>query len=143
MNLCPLCKLMHDKSHSIINYDNKNYICNKHNEIFVQYCQTCNTDLCLSCSNEHEHHQIILYQDEIIDIKKLKKKMTEFESAIIRFKVNFEEIMNKFKKIMENMEIIYNINNNLLKYYEKNKDRNYKLLLNIKNMEQYISHLTS
>ena len=143
MNLCPLCKLMHDKSHSIINYDNKNYICNKHNEIFVQYCQTCNIDLCLSCSNEHEHHQIILYQDEIIGIKKLKKKMTEFERAIIKFKVNIEEIMNKFKKIMENMDIINNINNNLLKYYEKNKDRNYKLLLNIKNMKQYISHLTS
>ena len=137
-NLCPLCKLMHDKSHSIINYDNKNYICNKHNEIFVQYCQACNIDLCLSCSNEHENHQIILYQDEIIDIKKLRKKMTEFESTIIKFKVNLEEAMNKFKKIMENMDIIYNINNNLLKYYEKNKDRNYKLLINIKNMEQYI-----
>ena len=69
--------------------------------------------------------------------------MTEFERAIIKFKVNIEEIMNKFKKIMENMDIINNINNNLLKYYEKNKDRNYKLLLNIKNMKQYISHLTS
>ena len=138
-NLCPLCKLMHDKSHSIINYDNKNYICNKHNEKFVQYCQICKKDLCLSCSNEHENHQIILYQDEIIDIKKLRKKMTEFESTIIKFKVNLEEAMNKFKKIMENMDIIYNINNNLLKYYEKNKDRNYKLLINIKNMEQYIN----
>ena len=40
---------------------------------------------------------------------------------------------------MENMDIIYNINNNLLKYYEKNKDRNYKLSLSIKNMEQYIN----
>ena len=31
MDLCPLCKSIHDKTHSIINYDNKNYICNKHN----------------------------------------------------------------------------------------------------------------
>ena len=45
MNLCPLCKSIHDKTHSIINYDNKNYICNKHNEIFVQYCT--NDSLCL------------------------------------------------------------------------------------------------
>ena len=112
---------MHDKSHSIINYDNKNYICNKHNAKFVQYCQICKKDLCLSCSNEHENHQIILYQDEIIDIKKLRKKMTEFESTIIKFKVNLEEAMNKFKKIMENMDIVYNINNNLLNYYEKIK----------------------
>ena len=28
MNLCPLCKSIHDKTHSIINYDYKNYICN-------------------------------------------------------------------------------------------------------------------
>ena len=27
MNLCPLCKSIHDKSHIIINYENKNYIC--------------------------------------------------------------------------------------------------------------------
>jgi len=120
-NLCPLCKFIHDKLHSIINYDNKNYICNKHNEIFVQYCQACNIDLCLSCSKEHEHHPIILYQDEIIDVKKLREKMTEFESAIIKIKVNLEEAMNKFKKIMEYMDIVYNINNNLLNYYEKIK----------------------
>ena len=34
MNLCPLCKSIHDKNHPIINYDNKNYICNKHNDTF-------------------------------------------------------------------------------------------------------------
>ena len=33
MNLCPLCKSIHNKTHTIINYDNKNYICNKHNDI--------------------------------------------------------------------------------------------------------------
>ena len=38
-NLCVLCKVVHDKSHNIINYDNKNYICNKHNEAFVKYCK--------------------------------------------------------------------------------------------------------
>ena len=33
-NICPLCKSIHDKTHKIINYDNKNYICKKHNEAF-------------------------------------------------------------------------------------------------------------
>ena len=28
MNLCPLCKSAHDKSSFIINYNDKNYICN-------------------------------------------------------------------------------------------------------------------
>jgi hypothetical protein len=38
MNLCPLCKSIHDKSHKIINYDKKNYICYKHLEYFTKYC---------------------------------------------------------------------------------------------------------
>ena len=31
-NICPLCKSNHDKNHFIINCDDKNYICNKHND---------------------------------------------------------------------------------------------------------------
>ena len=138
MNLCPLCKSIHDKTHSIINYDNKNYICNKHNEIFLRYCDDCNIDLCLSCTNEHKNHKIVLYQDKIIDIKNLRKKMNEFKDVINKFKLNLEEIINKFKKIMKNMDTIYNINNDILNKYEKNKNRNYKLLLNLNYMDEYI-----
>ena len=126
MNLCPLCKSIHDKTHSVINYDNKNYVCNKHNDIFFAYCEDCKIDLCNLCSNEHKIHKLISYQDELIDIKELRNKMNEFENVINKFKLNLEEIMNKFKKIIENMNIIYNINNNILSNYEKNKNRNYK-----------------
>ena len=40
MNLCPLCISIHDKRHTIINYDNKNYLCNKHNEFFLNIVKT-------------------------------------------------------------------------------------------------------
>ena len=69
MNLCPLCKSIHDKTHSIINYDNKNYICNKHNETFVEYCNDCNIDICFSCFNEHKNHKTISYKGKLIDVK--------------------------------------------------------------------------
>ena len=49
--LCPLCKNIHNKEHNIINYDLKNYICNKHNEVLFKYCEDCKIDLCLSCIN--------------------------------------------------------------------------------------------
>ena len=140
INLCPLCKSIHDKTHSIINYDNKNYICNKHNDIFFQYCEDCNIDMCLSCTNEHKNHKIVLYQDKIIDIKKLRKKMNEFKDVINKFKLNLEEIMIKFKKIMINMDTIYNINNDILSNYEKNKSSNYKLLLNLNYIDEYIGN---
>ena len=58
MNLSPLCKLTHDKTHIITDYDNKKYICSKHNEIFFKYCEDCKIDLCLSCTNEHKNHEV-------------------------------------------------------------------------------------
>ena len=35
-NICPLCKCNHDKNHIIINYDEKYYICNEHNEKYIK-----------------------------------------------------------------------------------------------------------
>ena len=99
MNLCSLCKSIHDKSHIIINYENKNYICKEHNETFVKYCYDCEIDLCLSCINEHEDHEIISYGDELIDMKDLRKKMKRLEEDINKFKMNIEEIINKYNKI--------------------------------------------
>ena len=52
-------------------------ICDKHNDVLVQYCTNCNIDMCLSCSNEHKNHKIILYQDKLIDIKNLRNKLDE------------------------------------------------------------------
>ena len=140
INLCPLCKSIHNKKHSIINYDNKNYICNKHNEPLFEYCEDCNIDMCISCSSEHKNHKIILYQEKLIDIKNLRDKMNEFKNEINKLKENLEEIINKFKKLIGNMDIIYNINNNILNNYETKKTRNYSLLSNINYVNDYIGY---
>jgi len=58
-NICPLCKSKHDNNHIIINYDDKNYICNKHNDPFIKYCKECNENICIICDNEHNNHEII------------------------------------------------------------------------------------
>ena len=52
-NICPLCKTIHDKKHKIINYDDKNYICNQHNESFHKYCKTCKDNICFICETKH------------------------------------------------------------------------------------------
>ena len=67
-NLCPLCKSKHDKSHNIIDYENKNYICNKHNEYYIKYCNDCKKNICLLCENEHENHKSISYGTMIPNI---------------------------------------------------------------------------
>ena len=135
MNLCPLCKSAHEKTHSIINYDNKNYICNIHNETFVKYCEECKMDLCFSCIIEHKSHKIISYEDIIIDTKILRKSLNFLKKGINKFKKNLEEIIKKFKKIIENMELYYNINDKIIKKYEMNKKRNYNLLISLKNIK--------
>ena len=41
LNLCLLCKPNHDSRHNIIRYDQKNYICQSHNEPLIKYCIKC------------------------------------------------------------------------------------------------------
>ena len=74
INICPLCKSKHDKNHDIINYENKNYICENHNEVLMKYCNDCKKNICISCSNEHKYHKTIYYDNIIPDIEKKKKK---------------------------------------------------------------------
>ena len=138
MNLCPLCKSIHDKNHSIINYDNKNYVCTKNNEIYIKYCEDCKIDLCLSCANEHKSHKIILYEDKLIDIKKLRKKMDNFNIIIKKFKNNLEDIIIKLKNLQNNLDLYYTINNDIINTYEMNKNRNYNLLVNLNNINNDI-----
>ena len=48
-NLCPLCRKNHDKNHYTIDYEQKDYICFKHNEKFISFCKICKKNLCLYC----------------------------------------------------------------------------------------------
>jgi hypothetical protein len=66
INLCPLCYSKHDKNHKIINYDKRNYVCEKHkNELFISYCENCEMNLCMQCELEHNNHKQIPYKNII------------------------------------------------------------------------------
>ena len=52
---------MHDKEHNIIKYEDKNYICNIHNDRYISYCNKCNKNLCLKCENEHKNENSLIY----------------------------------------------------------------------------------
>ena len=49
MYLCPLCRARHDDSHKVFKDDEKNYICEIHNELYVSYCKSCKSNICLKC----------------------------------------------------------------------------------------------
>ena len=138
VNLCLLCKSKspHD-SHNIIDYDEKNFICYTHNEQYNSYCENCKMDLCLICEKEHRQHKTIPYSDIIPDSKLLKTKLNELRKKIDEYKKKIDEIIQKLNNIMENFEIYYNINDYIIKNYEK-KNRNYSILQNMNNINNSI-----
>ena len=127
MNLCIICKIKHDKNHIIIDYDDKDYICNKHNEGYIRYCNECKINICLSCEPEHINHNTISIMP---DINKLRKEINELKEKINIFTNNIYNLIKKLKKIIENINIYYKIYENIINKYE-NKKRNYELLKNI------------
>jgi len=142
MNICPICKNKHNKGHNIISYNEKNYICELHNEFYTFYCNTCKKDMCIICEKEHNNqtskrifsyfiqHEIISYGKIIPEEEEIKKKIKELKEIINIFNNNIDEIINKLKNIKENMKIYYKINEDIINNYNI-KNKNYRILQNI------------
>jgi len=123
INLCPLCKYKHDKNHNIINYNDKNYICKKHNDRYIKYCKECKENICFLCTNEHKDHNMIELLNIIPNNNELLKEMEKMKEIINKFKSNIEEIKKVLNKVLNNVEIYYKIFNNIINNYN-NINRN-------------------
>ena len=133
-NICPLCKSIHDNNHTIINYDDKNYICKKHNDVFNKYCKTCNQNLCLVCDSEHSNHDILDLSKILIKKDDFNKILKELKESIDKYKYKIKVIKEIFDKMINIMDMYYKINNDIYNNYNTNK-RNYYNLLNIYNLK--------
>ena len=127
--LCPLCKMIHDKTHNIINFDN-NYLCSIHNESYSKYCLECKTNSCIQCNYFHKSHNNIYFGDIMPNIDEINNKLKELRISIDLFKQNINDIIIKLNNIVDNFEIYYSLNEFLVKNYT-NKNRNYEFLKNI------------
>ena len=131
IDLCPMCKGNHDNNHKIINYNDKEYICNIHNEKYNSYCKECKKNICMLCENNHNEHEIIYYGKLIIEENKIIKRMEEIKKEIEIFNNNIKEEIRKMNKIIENIEEYYKIIDNIIIKSINNKKRNYQILINI------------
>ena len=143
--LCPLYISIHDKSHSLINFD-KNYKCSKHNEPYSKYCVECKINSCLQCNNEgHKNHTNIFFGDIMPNKDIINKTITELKNNVEAFKKDITNIKLMLDNTVNNLEIFYKINEDIFNNYQS-KDRNYELLLNVnqinKNSEVIINQLT-
>ena len=130
-DLCPICYSSHEKNHNVINYDNKNYICEQHNKAFISYCKDCKENACIYCEQNHNKHNIMSYgkllpdddkmkniseqlektKERIInDINEMIEKLNDIKDSYIKYSNIFENIINNFNREKINYEILYNIN---------------------------------
>ena len=138
MNLCPLCFSYHDTSHKIINYDDKNYKCEKHNENFIEYCENCNQNMCFLCRDDHHNHKIINL--EIIKKDTILIELENTEKTINEIKSFVEDLENKLNNVIKNLENFYTISKNFVDNY-KVENRNYYILHNLNEIRNYNTFL--
>ena len=131
-------------NHNVINYDQKNYICQKHNEPFIKYCSKCNVNLCFSCEEDHETHETISLGELKPNIDEAKSKLMQMNEEINFFNNKIEQIIKKLNELINIINIYYEINDNILNGYDK-KNRNFQIFQNIKQIsidDEFYQELT-
>ena len=131
INLCPICELKHDKSHIIIDYNKKNYLCEEHNKSYHSYCKKCKKNMCVLCEKTHEKHPII-YLHKLIkkDKKELIEKLKTIKESVNTFVRDVKMIINRLNLVKENMKSFYEIYYTLINNYDEN-NINYEILKNM------------
>ena len=140
-NICKTCKDQHDKNHIIINYNDKNCLCDKHiEEKFIYHCKTCKKDICIICKSEHEQHDLIDFNSIIIKDDDILKTMNDLSDTIEKFKNKIKLINEVFIRILNAIDLYYDMNKTIINNYNLNKRNYYKLqnLYYLKNNNEII-----
>ena len=136
MNLCPLCKSIHEKSHNIINYDKKNYICPEHNCFYIKYCNQCKKNICIQCEKNHKNHDNIYLGDILPDKENSINILNELKEYIEKFNIDISNVINKLNQVRENLNTYYNLAYDIINNYEM-QSINYHLLKNINEFNNF------
>ena len=114
--------------------------CIIHDQKYNSYCKTCLQDICEVCLNFHNSHNIINYNDLIInDLETINNNINCYEKIINyinEFRGKLIEKINKMSQIFENQNkfIIHFLKTNK-EIYEKQlikKELNYSIIQNLK-----------
>ena len=135
INLCPLCETNHNKSHKIYEYETKKYYCDKHGEKMISYCKQCKKNLCDICGLNHDKKHVLIYHREIFENSKVEN-LNELRTKIDELKSEFNKIIDEFNIFLNNLEIYYEINDNIVNNFNIN-NKNYQILSNLKYLNDY------
>ena len=127
------------EKHHLVNYDHKNFICNKHIKKFTKYCFKCRKDLCEDCEVDHKNHQIKEYDSMSPIVEEIKNglEIIKGKLEILRTIVDYikRNLLDGTMKIYENYCDI--LNDVIEKYELNNKEyKNYGVLKNFLNLKK-------
>ena len=132
-NLCIFCKSNHNTKHNIIKYDQKYFICQKHNEPIISYCKECKMNICFSCEG-HENHAPVFLKDimpNLDDLNNKKNLLDELKKIIESIDISIQEAANLLKRFSNVLKKYYDIINDIMSNYDP-KRRNFQNLQNLK-----------
>ena len=129
LNLCPICKSQHDKTHHTINFDDKYFICDVHRGLYNSYCKTCNKNKCLECT--HCNHELIKLEKLFIKKDDIESKLKEIRLSIDKFKEDINSIENILHNVIDYCEDFYKFIDERFKNFNSKKI-NYQNLCNLK-----------
>ena len=128
IQLCPLCKTIHDTAHIITEFENKDNLCEIHKEVFTKFCKQCKRNICMKCENEHKNHCSVYFGDLLANEDKIKE-LSEFKNYLDKFNNDIKNMIQMLQNVMDNINTYFNICSN---YIENNSNiRNYHILTNI------------
>ena len=139
MNLCINCCEKHNKSHNIIDYEDKFQKCENHNMHYLSVCRDCKLNLCIKCINNHAQHEIFSLKKYIINKQNLLNGLEEKKNIIYKFIEDIQDLKKTFDNpklnmIIDNFKVYYDIYNNILNDYINIYDKNYEILENAKKL---------
>ena len=105
MNLCLLCKPNHNSNHNIKKFNKLNYICQKHNDAFDNYCGQYNLNICFSCEDHDK-------QNNTIFLRELKPNIEEKKNILLKIKKEIYFFNNEIRNIISKLNDLNNIMNN-------------------------------
>ena len=142
MNLCFQCQNEHKNEHksensvyTFINYDDKDYICDKHNEKYISYCKKCEKNICLYCKNDHKEHSIINFEYLLPVINEGNNNINKLRSDKDKFKEKINYLINILNQRKNDIEFFFEIYKNILNSLN-NKKINYEMLYSFNNIKK-------
>ena len=137
-NLCFSCKIKHNKTHKIIKHEEKDFMCESHNEKYNSYCKNCNKNLCQKCFNEHNNHDILNYANIIVDNEinneDLDINLKNVKAKIDYIKLRWKLLSGIFQEDINYFEHYYHFYRHILENFDNNNIK-YETLDNIINLK--------